>query len=180
MDEGKHKYDAFEKIFNTYYNGLLLNALKILNNRDDAEEIVQDVFVKLWSHFDKTKYKGNLKGYLYAAVKNSCLNYLKHKSIESKYQEEVKQNEMTVNYREVLNSAENKELLDAIEKAINTLPEKWKEVFLLSRTNNLTYKEIAEKLQISQKTVEKYISESLRTLRRQLSDYLPLILFLFF
>lgn len=160
---------TIKKLFDELFHQLVLSAFRYVNDYDQAEEIVQDVFVKVWQNFDELKEIKNLKSYLFRAVQNSSLNFLKHLKVRQKFIEdsEVLNLSMEKSHEETLSEEEMK---IRIHEAVNKLPDNWKEAFVLSKYNKLKYHEIAEDLNISQKTVEKYISKSLQFLRLELKD----------
>jgi len=173
----KTKEQFLKKAFDDYFEILVLNAQKYVYQMDEAEEIVQDVFVRFWEQSDTLPLDMDIKAYLFRAVHNSCKNYLRHKKVIIKYQERIK-SETTDKVIENKDDLESKELIETLHKAINSLPEHWLEVFLMNRFEGLKYREIAVKLSISQKTVEKYMSKSIQHLQRNLKDYFPFILLL--
>jgi RNA polymerase sigma-70 factor, ECF subfamily len=160
------KEKLFKTLFESYFNILLLNANKYLLNFSESEEIVQDVFVKLWEQLPKLPKNTNYKAYLYTSVFNSCQNFIKHKKIIEKHRSAV----LAEAYH-TGNNGQDKELLNSISKAINQIPEKWRTTFMMNRFEGLKYREIAEKLDISEKTVEKYISRSLHFLREKFKNH---------
>lgn len=166
MTENDHK---LKYAFDEYFELLVLNAQKYVSVFEDAEEIVQDVYVKLNEQMDNLPHDIDIKAYLYRAVSNSCMNYLKHKKVVEEYRAQSKNN-ATKNLIEDNNAIESQEIIEAINNAINDLPDHWREVFILNRFEGLKYKEIATKLNISPKTVEKYMSKSLRQLQVELKD----------
>ena len=160
---------AFEILFHSYYGYLCLFAVKIINDRESAEEIVQDFFVKLWEKREKLQIETSVKNYLFRSVKNLCLNFIKHNKTKMRYTQiivsEVESNFSDENhYPEI-------ELPEKIEESINSLPEKRREIFRLSRQEGLKYHEIAQKLNISIKTVETQMSLAIKTLRELLKKY---------
>ncbi|MCK5730668.1 MAG: RNA polymerase sigma-70 factor [Draconibacterium sp.] len=170
---------AFEKLFHKYYGHLCLFASRILQNDNSAEEIVQDFFVKLWEKRNKLTIETSVKSYLFSSVKNLCLNHIQHKKIKLRYAQtilsEISNNQTEDDCFTEIN------LADKIEKSIQSLPTKRREIFKLSRENGLKYREIAEKLNISIKTVEKQMGLAIRTLREKLKDYSTIfILFIYF
>jgi RNA polymerase sigma-70 factor, ECF subfamily len=159
------------QIFDKHFHNLVLSASRYINDYKQAEDIVQDVFVKVWQNFDKVIKVADLKGYLYKAVKNSSLNYINH----------IKVRQQFIAESEVLYSTSEKspeeyktdeETSDRIQWAVDKLPDHWREAFVLSKYNQLKYHEIASEMNISQKTVEKYISKALHFLREELKDLL--------
>ena len=145
------------------------------------ENIVQDVFLVLWEKKDELELSCTLTTYLFTLVKNRCLNFLRHKLIEEEYNAQMKEELGFKLY--ALESMEysyhsEKELQEIIQRALDTLPERCREVFIKSRIEGLKYKEISEELGISVNTVENHIVTALKKLRVELKDYLPLLLFL--
>ena len=142
---------------------------------------MQDVFLVLWEKKDELELSCTLTTYLFTLVKNRCLNFLRHKLIEEEYNAQMKEELGFKLY--ALESMEysyhsEKELQEIIQRALDTLPERCREVFIKSRIEGLKYKEISEELGISVNTVENHIVTALKKLRVELKDYLPLLLFL--
>lgn len=170
---------VFETIFRTYYERLCNYANTILNDMDEAEEMVQSAFLTVWEKHDTLEIHTSVKSYLYRAVHNSCLNRVKHYKVRKTYGDSVK------NQTELLHDDASQNLigseLDAIvANAIDSLPDQCRLVFKLSRFENLTYAEIAEQLGISVKTVENHMVKALKVLREKLKDYLPVLIWLLF
>jgi len=167
-----------KELFDSHFHHLVLYAFRYINDYGQSEEIVQDVFVKVWQNFEQLKQINNLKAYLYKAVHNSSLNYLRHLKIQQKYLTEAAFLNDGIDNSDDESSTET-ETTNKIHTAINKLPDNWKEAIVLSKYDKLKYHEIAEKMNISQKTVEKYISKALQMLRVELKDMLiTLVLFL--
>ena len=163
--------DAFNCIFNMYYKGLVLYANKFLMDHDKAEEAVQGIFVKLWSDREQIIINTSLKTYLQKSVQNKCLDILKHKKVVQDYKDKIAKQpvEQTDNSEDLILFAE---LYERIEYSINNLPENCREIFKLSRYEGLKYIEIAQKMNISIKTVEVQIGKALKKLRDDLKQYL--------
>ena len=157
---------AFEKLFHCYYSHLCLFAEHYVRNRAEAEEIVQDTFVSIWEKKEKIS--------ITTSVKNSCLNYIKHTQIKNQHAEKIL-SEANGDEQDDARLIEP-ELLPIIEECINSLPEKRREVFRLSREEGLKYREIAKKLNISVKTVETHMGLAIKTLRDKLKQFTSLIL----
>ena len=173
--------DSEQKIkilFDSHFHHLVLHALSYTNDYHQSEEIVQDVFVKVWQNYEQIAPVSDFKAYLYKAVYHSSLNYLRHLKIRQKYAEEAaRTNDLTESPAEdILAHSENN---TRIHQAVNKLPEHWKEAIVLSKYENLKYHEIAKSMNISQKTVEKYISKALQFLRVELKDILLTVAFFF-
>lgn len=168
---------AFEMLFKTYYQPLCNYAYSFVQDRDEAEEIVQATFLAVWEKRDNLAIHTGVKPYLYAMVRNASLNVLKHDKIKQQHAAL----ELAVAERSVESVARTvmaSELENRIFKALDKLPEQCRLVFKLSRFEELKYAEIAEQLNISVKTVENQMGKALRIMREQLKDYLPLLLVL--
>ena len=168
---------AFEMLFRTYYQPLCNYAYTFVQDRDEAEEIVQSTFLNVWEKRDNLSIHTGVKPYLYAMVRNASLNVLKH--------EKIKQQHVTMEMALAERSVESvtrtvmaSELETKIYKAMDKLPEQCRLVFKLSRFEELKYSEIAEQLNISIKTVENQMGKALKIMRDQLKDYLPLLIVL--
>jgi len=171
----KGNEEAFNKAFDLYYSRLCFFADKILHDFDLSRSLVQQVFVDLWIKRDRLLVT-SLQAYLYNSTRNAALDVLKHKKVESRYLSSLEQNESVV----VTDLMEEAELADRINSAIQNLPEKCREIFLLCRFDGLKYAEIADRLNISVKTVEMQVSIALKRLRKELSDYQMIQLLSFF
>ena len=177
MKRGKEY--AFDFFFNYYYPGLCVYAQKmILLPEEEARDIVQDVFVKFWNDCKKLDIQFSIRSYLFVAVKNKCFDVLRKKNRNIKVQE-------ISNEYDIADDAFETYILSELEtlfnKSLTKLPERCREVFELSRLHGLKNREIAAKLNLSEKTVENQITKALHVLKEELKDYLPLlILFEFF
>jgi RNA polymerase sigma-70 factor (ECF subfamily) len=168
---------AFELLFHFYYPGLLVFTRKILLDADEAENIVQDFFVYLWQNKNKIKDSSTLKGYFFMSVKNRALNFIKSRKIKEKTINELKLLvEQDPLYQPDLFI--ESELQGKINKALNKLPNRTREIFVLSRTKGYSNDEIAEMLDLSKRTVETQISNALKILRVELKDYMFIMLIL--
>lgn len=173
----KRDSSAFEEVFKTYFKNLHAYACTILKDEADAEEAVQQVFFKLWERAEHLSFSGSVAAYLYRAVHNQCLNQLKHQKVKANHQLHVAysmKNESVNGPAKMI----SKELEQKIREALNELPEQCRTVFQLSRFEEMKYREIADQLDISIKTVENQMGKALKQLRLKLVDFLTL-LFLF-
>ncbi|MBW6480204.1 MAG: RNA polymerase sigma-70 factor [Bacteroidales bacterium] len=166
---------AFSRLFDGYYAALCFFAVKYLGDLDLSRSLVQQVFVDLWVKREKTEVISSVKSYLYRSVKNRCIDHLRKEKNTSEISESV-ENLNQMPFRDLVEEAE---LNDLINKSINQLPEKCREVFLLCRFEGLKYAEIAQKLNISVKTVEMQMGIALKKLRESLSDYQMINLLVF-
>ena len=164
---------TFEEAFKSNFKALHAYAYTIIQDEGMAEEMVQNVFLKLWENRDRMAIHTSLKAYLYRSVYHESLNYLKHKKVQRKYMEEAMV-EHKHNQAEVDEAAN--ELHRHLKEALRQLPEKCRTVFQLSRFEELKYQEIADKLGISLKTVEAHMGKALKLLRLKLSDFLPFLI----
>ena len=162
---------AFEQMFRSQYENLCNYALRIMNDRDEAEEMVQEVFVKIWDKREKLEIKLSLKSYLYKAVYHTCLNRLKQMKKSKTGLPDYLPQDLSEQGNMMM-----QELEKNIGRAIEKLPEQCRIIFKLSRFEELKYAEIAEHLNLSVKTVENQMGKALRVLRNELKDYLPFIL----
>jgi len=164
ISQGNEK--SFTEAFDRYYPGLCYYAAKFIHDSDESRSLVQQVFVDLWIKRDKLVVQLSLKAYLFATVRNYALDYLKHKVVETKYLNGLHP-ESTIIDRDLIEEAE---LNARINSAVENLPEKCREVFVLCRFEELRYSEIALRLGISIKTVEMQMGIALKKLRSKLTD----------
>lgn len=167
---------AYEALFKQFYEPLCRYAYSILQNQEEVEDIVQETFCKLWDQRNKLEIHTSIKSYLYRMVHNTCLNKIKKTQMQSGHHEQIACNSVSsgnnVEYEII-----HKELHRQIQDAIAALPERCRQVFMLSRIQQLSYMEIAQEMNISPNTVETQIVKALKTLRIQLKDYLLFALF---
>lgn len=165
----------FEETFRKYYQSLCNYANSILKEMDEAEEVVQNLFLSIWEKRSELEISISLKSYLYRAVHNHCLNRIKHLKVREEYQQYAV-NFYDASYESVSQTVMKNELETKIEEAIKKLPEQCRLIFQMSRFEELKYHEIAEQLELSPKTVENQIGKALKILRVELAEYLPLII----
>ncbi len=169
---------AFELLFKLYFDKLLHLAKYYLNSTEDAEEIVQDVFIKLWERRKKITELNN--SYLFTMTKNACLDYLKHQAVVLKKSKELFDSQLADPLRFIQNETASyileKELDQKIQESIAALPTKQREVFIKSRVNGKKNLEIAQELQISKRTVDTHITLALKAMRIQLKEFLMVML----
>lgn len=151
----------FSDLYLTYYSKLVRFAKKFVEHEEDAENITQDVFADLWEKRDFITYIENMNAYLFRLVRNRCLDYLRHKMFEQKYAESLQ-----LCCEE--NAVEDYDTEIFIRAAINSLPKRCRDIFLLSRVEGLKYREISEHLGISVNTVECQMGIALKKLRMKL------------
>jgi RNA polymerase sigma-70 factor (ECF subfamily) len=178
IKQGSQK--AFERLFKDYFKSLHAYAYTFLKDDEQAEEVVQNVFCRVWEKRDQLKTDGSIKAYLYRAVHNESLNYLKHQKVRAGfgvyYADEMEQNAGG-------DEPASKKLMAAelqrhIEKAMSELPEQCRIIFQLSRFEQLKYQQIADQMGLSIKTIENQMGKALRVMRQKLAEFLPIILLL--
>ncbi|MCU4177789.1 RNA polymerase sigma-70 factor [Carboxylicivirga sp. N1Y90] len=163
---------AFELLFKHYYPHLVIFAQRYLSDRANSESLVQDVFLKMWEKRSSLDIR-SLKGYLVVTVRNQCHNELKHQAVVRAYEKvDNAETEVWPEYRET-------HYLDRINKVINELPKQRQIIFKMSRMDGLKYREIAEQLNISPKTVEAQMGKALKFLREHLQPIKKQILTMF-
>ncbi|TKG93567.1 RNA polymerase sigma-70 factor [Puteibacter caeruleilacunae] len=161
---------AFEQLFNSYYQILCVYCKHYFTDNQICENIVQDVFVRIWEKRTELEITTSLKVYLFSAVKNRCLNQLEHQRVRQDYFEKNNKLRQT-DYSRSSDFYYEVGLAEKIKDAIDSLPPRRREIFRLNREKGLKYKEIAEKLNISVKTVEVQMGQALKDLREKLKDY---------
>lgn len=166
---GKRDKKVFESLYKTYYKQLFAVAFRYVKQAPAAEEVVHDVFLMIWKKADQLSIQYSIKSYLYKAVVNSSLNYIKKEKTETGKQEAYMKLRVTEDTENDDN--ERKEsLLISLEKAIEILPPKCKEVMYLSRFGKLKQQEIAVQMQISVKTVKNHLTYGFQKLREHLEQ----------
>lgn len=163
---------VFDYVFNFYYSSLCAFAMQYLNDRNAVEDLVQEFFVALWLDAPNHQINASLKTYLFAAIKNRCLDFQKHQKVMQKYKTFIL---FSTSEEDNLSDhlfAES-ELRHAIQNSIDKLPPRCREIFELSRLKGFSNQEIALQLGLSKRTVELQISNALKVLRRELVAYLP-------
>ena len=160
----------FENLFKLHFQHLCRFATQYVIDADTAQDICQKIFINLWEKRAEVNPHKSLKSYLFTAVKNRCLNHIRD---QKKFRSKVLDLDCAnFNIVEDTDQLAVEELQTKIEKALNALPEKCRLVFEMSRFRNMKYREIAEELDISQKTVEAHMSKAMKHLRESLGDYL--------
>jgi len=177
----------FEEIYLNYFPRLLRFAQEYVPAKEDAENILQDVFMTLWERRGDLKIHISLASYLFILIKNRCIDHLRRlKQAEigkKKMQESFDyEHQMKLYSLEALDETfvSDVDFERVITRAIDSLPPRCREIFILNKLNGKKYKDIAEELQISVSTVENQMSIALRKLREQLKDYIPVFLFLLY
>jgi RNA polymerase sigma-70 factor, ECF subfamily len=164
---------VFDYIFTSYYSGLCAFAQKYIDDRQVAEDIVQDFFVTIWMESPRLEIKSSLKSYLFTAIRNRCLDWHKHQNTSEKFRKFIlsKNEESDISEEDMIIETE---LRQAILKGLNKCSPRCREIFTLNRIDGLTNQQIADQLGLSKRTVEVQISNALKILRTALSEYMPL------
>lgn len=177
--------NTFSNIYLAYFPKLVRFAREYVISTEDAENIVQDLFLYLWEHQDLLESLTNLNAFLFTLAKNRCIDFYRHKVfLDSKKEslDDLREKEMRVKMEALMQFDENifteKEIESLLAEAIEHLPAKCRQVFILSRIEGMRYEEIAAQLDISVHTVQNHIVTAIRKLRIELKDYLPLLAFI--
>lgn len=155
--------NAYKEIFESYYNPLCNYALSILKDKEKAADVVQDVFVQLWQKRFNIKIQKDLQSYLFRSTKNKSIELIRREKLHHRYENYVK--DMDGSDADADQEGEKFLRIEQLYTYVRQLPPKCQEVFILSKMNGLTYREIAEELNISIKTVENQIGRALHLLR---------------
>ncbi|HEX2935070.1 MAG TPA: RNA polymerase sigma-70 factor [Bacteroidales bacterium] len=172
---------VFEQVFKKYYATLCFEARGYLGVKHLVEEVVCDVFTRIWQNRDTLYIKTSLREYLIKAVHNTCIDYYRHLKAQDKLKEGFEQKqEIAITLKDIgenpLDYILTQELEQRINKAIELLPEQYKKTFTLSRFHDLTYDEIAAEMGISVNSVKTNIKNALSKLRASLGEFLSLLL----
>jgi RNA polymerase sigma-70 factor (ECF subfamily) len=158
---------AFERIFRQYYTPLNLYAFSITGQKEAAEEIIQDTFYVLWKDRGKMQIHLSLHSYLYKTVKNHSLQYLEHLHVREQYCENMLKQTGSMAEPAPDELLEYKELENLLAQTLQKLPERCRQIFHMHRMKGIKYRDIAERLSISVKTVEAEMTKAYRTLRKE-------------
>lgn len=175
----------FEDIYLSYFSKMKYFAKEYVISEEDAENIVQDVFVELWENKEMLNMHMNLIAYLFTTIKNKCLNHLRHKLVVQETASKL-QEEYTISLRMNLDSLEafdnnlfsDQDIEKIISRALDTLSEKCRTIFIMNKIEGKKQKEIAQELNISINTIETQMGIAYKKLRIELKDYFPILLFI--
>lgn len=167
---------AFEELFNRYWEPLFAAAMHRLQSRDLSQDVLQELFVDLWVKRASIQIQSNVKGYLFTALKHRVINKIKSEAVRDRYEK------MILEFYEVNELATDRQfsekaLLEELKKQTEKLPERRREIFEMSRFDQLSHKEIGDKLNISPKTVENHINHALKSIRPRLEKIISILLF---
>ena len=163
---------AFDKLFTDWYGKLHAYACSVLRDDAMAEEAVQSVFCRIWEKRDQLQVRSSLKAYLYGSVYHECMSWLRHEKHIKAHRSYVLRSGDHSAAENASGKAELGELEIRLKQALDELPDQCRAIFQLSRFGGLKYREIAEQLDLSVKTVEAQVSKALKELRSKLADFL--------
>ncbi len=167
---------AFKELFLEFYPALCVFAMRYITQEETARDIVQDVFFKIWKERKNMDINSSFRNFLITSVRNGCTDYLRKQELENRYREKSILSDIYTSPEEPEEVYTLKELETAIGEALEKLPPNVREAFVMNRFGGMTYVAIAEKMAVSPKTIESYISKALKILRLELRDYLPFLL----
>lgn len=175
---GRNKEQAFKELYEEYYAPFCLYAKRFIEDKETREDIVSDVFTSIWGKIDTFDLQSDTAlGYIKMCVRNSCLNFLKHQECEWNYAENI-QKKAPVYETEPDSVYTLDELYKMLYETLNKLPENYRIVFMKSFFEGKTHVEIAEEMNLSVKSINRYKQKTMELLRNELKDYMPLLMLL--
>ncbi|MFA5244497.1 MAG: RNA polymerase sigma-70 factor [Pedobacter sp.] len=165
---------AFAELYERYWELIFRHVLKMLGNKDDTKDLVQEIFTNLWVKSADIDPDTNLTGYLYVSARNKVINMMRHNKVKKDYLSSLSRFVLESD-PSIFKQLDEKDLFTAVEKEIQNLPDKMRGVFELSRKKYLSHKEIALELHISDKTVKKQINNAIKILRLRLTSLLLIV-----
>ncbi len=173
--------DFYRTLFDALQPALVRYATEYVIDTDMASNIVQEAFLKLWEKRKQIKVGTVLNAYLYKSVRNNCLNYLRHLKVADKYAGQL--NAVSLNYEALKDKSAERlleaEIMERLQKAVEKMTPQCRNVFVLSRFEGKNYKEIAQELNIAEKTVENQMGKALKVARNELQEFLPITMLLY-
>lgn len=166
-------HEAFAEIYNRYAVLMFYKVNQMLRDEEPSKDLVQDLFVSLWDKPELVQEDNNLSGYLYIAVRNRVLKFIQRNKLKNDHISSLAAYASEVSM-ETIQDIDERELKNIVQREIDNLPAKMKIIFEMSRKDNLSHAEIAEKLGLSDQTVKKQVNNALKILRTKLSVYAPL------
>ena len=169
--------EDYSKIYAIYFPKLVRFSQTYLHTQEDAENLVQDIFLYLWENREQIPLLGNMNAYLFTVVKNRCIDFLRRQAKNDEKKRSLSElEEKELQFK--LYSFSVADIEHLISQAVDSLPARCKEIFILSRIEGLRHKEISERLNISVNTIESQIAIALKKLKVALKDYMPLFIFI--
>lgn len=169
-------HSAYNEIYHRYFYLLYTHAYKKLRDEEQAKDIIQDVFTTLWFNREDNLPTSYLAGYLFTAVRNKIFDLFAHEQVKTKHLDSLKAYLSTHSTAPTDHGVRENELKAYIEKEIQALPPKMRQIFEMSRKEHLSYKEIAEELNVSENNVSKQVNNALRVLRTKLGVFISFLL----
>lgn len=169
---------AFEEAFQLYFKVLAVFAKKFVSDLQVAEDLVQEVFVKLYENRKSVQFHTSLKAFLFQSVRNKCIDHLRSVKSKSEHHDQIKQSNYTEQF-DFNDTMLQAELEERIYNAISELPTQCQQIFKMSRLEGKKNQEIADLLEISKRTVETQVSNALKRLRKDVFQYLKLLIIMF-
>lgn len=174
------KREAFVDLFHSYWEPLFIYVMKVLKNEDDAEDVLQDVFTKIWEQRAQLGHIQSIRAYLFTMVRNGALRFIASNQQRHRFLDQLADFFGEMERKTSDDQLELRELRALIDGQVQLLPKRMREVFLLSRRDDLSHREIAEQLAISEKTVKKQVNYALKSIRAKLRLYKLITIILFF
>lgn len=165
--------EALAELFREYHAPLCSFAKGYVRSAEAAKDIVQEVFLQIWERRSQFDPSGTVRAYLYRAVRNRTINYHEHQQVKEKHEDDLARPPDDTPYEELLSKLAYEELESRIQQAIKEMPQRRRQVFVLSRVHRLTYEEIADTMDISTNTVHTHIKRAMATMRERFSSYFP-------
>jgi len=167
---------AFAEIYERYWGLMFHHVLKMTGDKDETKDLVQELFTNLWLNIEQIESETNVAAYLYVSARNKVINLIRHDKVKNNYLSSLS-NFANQHQNSIVEQLSAKDLSIAIEREIQNLPCKMREIFELSRKKFRTHKEIAQELQISDKTVKKQINNAIKILRLRLNIFILILTF---
>ena len=168
----------FEEVYRMYYSSLFNYAFQLIKSKNTAEDIVNDVFLKLWENREQITIETSLKSYLFKSIYHHSINTLKHIQVQEKYKSFFKHH-LTLDENDPeypLVGVIKEEINSIVQRTIDQLPAQCRKIFILSRVEHLEHEEIAQRLNISVHTVREQVRRALGKLRINLGEFLSILL----
>ena len=178
MAEGDQ--NAFTELYQRYWEDLFITAVKALRGKEEAADVVQDVFFSLWNRRNELDLQGSLTAYLHTSVRYKCIHYIEKNITRRDYLVQLAEVARSTSSLDAEINLQLKEIQQTVNKAVAKMPPKTKEVYKLSRQEHLSYKEISDYMSISVETVKKHIQHALQLIRKDMTPYTFIFILLVF
>lgn len=169
---------TFTLVYRRYWEDLFITASKVLRGKEEAADVVQDVFLSLWNRRNELNLQGSLAAYLHTSVRYKCIHYIEKNITRRDYLVQLAEVAISSSSPNAEINLQLKEMQQIINKAVAKMPPKMQEVYKLSRQEHLSYKEISDCMSISVETVKKHIQHALRLIRKDIASYTFIFIFL--